>query len=297
MNKEYKVILENNNLNFLYKENKINVKVIYRKRKTISIRIIPKDNIEIISPKALSISYLKNVLIEKSSWIIKTLDKFENLEEDFKEKQYTNGEVFYYLGEKYILTIVEDKNTQNNKNYVYIRISEDKLIINTNNNEKDFIKEELKKWYKIQSEKTVINRLEVLKKESAIMNNLSPSLIKIKEQKKRWGSCTSNKIIYINSRISMAPIDVIDYILVHEFCHLVHMNHSKDFYNLVGEILPKFRENERWLKENSYNKNVYKSIRLGIYLVNNNYIDIIGGQRWKNSIKTYVIVGKYPLKR
>ena len=144
------------------------------------------------------------------------------------------------------------KNTQNNKNYVYIRISEDKLIINTNNNEKDFIKEELKKWYKIQSEKTVINRLEVLKKESAIMNNLSPSLIKIKEQKKRWGSCTSNKIIYINSRISMAPIDVIDYILVHEFCHLVHMNHSKDFYNLVGEILPKFRENERWLKENSY---------------------------------------------
>ena len=150
------------------------------------------------------------------------------------------------------MTIVEDKNTQNNKNYVYIRISEDKLIINTNNNEKDFIKEELKKWYKIQSEKTVINRLEVLKKESAIMNNLSPSLIKIKEQKKRWGSCTSNKIIYINSRISMAPIDVIDYILVHEFCHLVHMNHSKDFYNLVGEILPKFRENEKWLKENSY---------------------------------------------
>ena len=121
-----------------------------------------------------------------------------------------------------------------------------------NNNEKDFIKEELKKWYKIQSEKTVINRLEVLKKVSAIMNNLSPSLIKIKEQKKRWGSCTSNKIIYINSRISMAPIDVIDYILVHEFCHLVHMNHSKDFYNLVGEILPKFRENEKWLKENSY---------------------------------------------
>ena len=49
MNKEYKVILENNNLNFLYKENKINVKVIYRKRKTISIRIIPKDNIEIIN--------------------------------------------------------------------------------------------------------------------------------------------------------------------------------------------------------------------------------------------------------
>ena len=97
-----------------------------------------------------------------------------------------------------------------------------------------------------------MDRLDILKKESQIMNSLSPNLIKIKEQKKRWGSCTSKKTIYINSRISMAKPEVIDYILVHEFCHLVHMDHSKDFYDLVSQILPNFKLAEKWLKENSY---------------------------------------------
>lgn len=252
MDKEYEIILENNCLNFLYKKNKINVKVIERKRKNISIRIIPKDKIEIITPVSLSLSYLKNILTQRSQWIIKTLDKFEGRDEGFKERKYEDGEVFYYLGEKYILKIVEDKNISNRKKYAYISIENKKLIINTNNDEKDFIKDQLKKWYKSKSEDIVIERIEKLKKNNQIMNNLSPALIKIKEQKKRWGSCTSQKVIYINSRISMAKVDVIDYILVHEFCHLVYMNHSKDFYNLVGKILPDFKEQEKWLKENSY---------------------------------------------
>ena len=255
MKEKYKVILDNknNSISFLYKEEVIDVNVVYRKRKNISIRIIPKNTIEIISPRSVSISFLKKVLEEKSSWIMKTLDKFEHIDESFKDRKYVDGEIFYYLGKEYELKIIEDKNIQNNKkNYCYIYIKDESLIITTNNNEIEYIKNELKKWYKIESEKIVITRLEVLKKEKPMMNSLSPNLIKIKEQKKRWGSCTSSKTIYINSRISMLKVDVIDYILVHEFSHLVHMNHSKDFYNLVEEILPNFKESEKWLKENSY---------------------------------------------
>lgn len=255
MREKYEVLLDNknNSISFLYKEENIGVKVEYRKRKNISIRIIPKNTIEIISPRSVSISFLKKVLDEKSSWIMKTLDKFENMDESFKERKYVNDEIFYYLGEEYKLKIVEDKNTQNNKkNYCHIDIKEKNLIITTNNNEGEYIKNELKKWYKIESEKIVLKRLEVLKIEKPMMNKLVPNIIKIKEQKKRWGSCTSKKTIYINLRISMAKVDVIDYIIVHEFSHLVHMNHSKDFYNLVEEILPDFRKSEKWLKENSY---------------------------------------------
>lgn len=255
MKEKYKVMLDNksNQISFLYKEENLGVKVIYRKRKNISIRIIPKNTIEIISPRSVSISFLKKVLEEKSSWIMKTLDKYEDVDERFKNRKYENGEIFYYLGKEYKLKIIEDKNTENNKNYYcYIDIKEDYIVITTNNNDKDFIRNNLKMWYKIESEKIVISRLEVLKKERPIINQLTPNIIKIKEQKKRWGSCTSQKAIYINSRISMAKIEVIDYILVHEFSHLVHMNHSKDFYNLVGQILPEFRKSEKWLKENSY---------------------------------------------
>ena len=259
MVEKYKVNLNNkdNSISFLYKENNIDVKVVYRKRKSISIRIIPKNTIEIISPRSVSISFLKKVLEEKSSWIMKTLDKFENIDESFKDRRYINGEIFYYMGEEYELKIIEDKNIENSKkNYCYIDIKDENLVIRTNNYKAEYLKNELKKWYKIESEKIVLKRLELLKKENAIMNSLEPNIIKVKEQKKRWGSCTSKKTIYINSRISMLRVDVIDYILVHEFSHLVHMNHSKYFYNLVGEILHDFRERERWLKENSYKFNL-----------------------------------------
>lgn len=254
MKEKYKVCLDNknNSIYFLYKDETLDVKVVYRKRKNISIRIIPKNTIEIISPKSVSISFLKKVLEEKSAWIMNTLDKFENLDERFKDRKYVNGEIFYYLGSEYELTIIEDKNMQNKRNYSFIEIKEDKLIISTNNSDSEFIKNKLKKWYKIESEKIVIKRLEALKKEKPLMNKLEPNTIKIKEQKKRWGTCTSKKDIYINSRISMARIDVIDYILVHEFSHLVHMNHSKDFYNFVLQILPDFKKSEKWLKDNSY---------------------------------------------
>lgn len=255
MKEKYKIILDDksNSISFLYKEEKIDIKVFYRKRKNISIRIIPKNTVEIISPRSVPISFLKKVLNEKSFWIMKTLDKFESMDESFINRKYIDGEIFYYLGEEYKLKIIEDKNIKNKKdNYCYVDIKKENLIIATNNNEVEYIKNELKKWYKIESEKIVIERLEVLKKEKPLMNQLTPNIIKIKEQKKRWGSCTSKKIIYINSRISMARIDVIDYILVHEFSHLVHMNHSKDFYNLVKKILPEFKECEKWLKENSY---------------------------------------------
>lgn len=255
MREKYEILLDDksNSISFLYKEESIDVKLIYRKRKNISIRIIPKNTIEIISPKSVSISFLKKVLDEKSSWIMKTLDKFEKFDESFKDRKYVNGEIFYYLGTEYKLKIIEDKNINNKNNaYCYIDIKNENLIITTNNNEAEYIKNELRKWYKIESEKIVIKRLEFLKKENTIMNQLTPNIIKIKEQKKRWGSCTSNKAIYINSRIAMARIDVIDYILVHEFSHLVHMNHSKDFYNLIESILPEFKECEKWLKENSY---------------------------------------------
>lgn len=255
MNKEKMIILDENNkeIFFMYKERKIKVNIIYRKRKSISIKIIPKDKIDIISPKSVSITYLRDLIIKKIDWIIKTLDKFENLDDSFENRDYKDEEIFYYLGEKYKLRIIKDKNISNSKkDYCIIEIRDNYLEITTNNYDKEYIKNELKKWYKVESEKIVIDRIQYLRKHNSIINSLNPGIVKIKEQKKRWGTCTSAKSIYINSRISMAKVHVIDYIIVHEYCHLVHMNHSKDFYNLVKKIMPNYKEAENWLRENAY---------------------------------------------
>lgn len=76
--------------------------------------------------------------------------------------------------------------------------------------------------------------------------------ITIRDQKTRWGSCSSNGTLSFSFRLMMAPPRVLDYVVVHELCHLTHMNHSKEFWNMVETILPDYKEHRKWLKENGH---------------------------------------------
>ena len=74
--------------------------------------------------------------------------------------------------------------------------------------------------------------------------------ITIRDQKTRWGSCSSNGTLSFNYRLMLAPPRVLDYVVVHELCHLTHMNHSTAFWEMVASILPDYKEHRKWLKEN-----------------------------------------------
>jgi predicted metal-dependent hydrolase len=78
----------------------------------------------------------------------------------------------------------------------------------------------------------------------------------IREQKTRWGSCSSNKTLSFNWKLMLAPPRVLDYVVVHELCHLTYMNHSPEFWNMVEKILPDYREQKKWLKENGAKLNL-----------------------------------------
>ena len=97
-----------------------------------------------------------------------------------------------------------------------------------------------------------MDRIAFLRKRSEDFRKIEPEIVKVKAQKKIWGSCNTKKTIYINSKISMLPVEAIDYIIVHEFCHILHMNHSKEFYKAVEKIIPNYKEIVVWLKENNY---------------------------------------------
>lgn len=76
--------------------------------------------------------------------------------------------------------------------------------------------------------------------------------ITIRDQKTRWGSCSANGTLSFNYRLMLAPPRVLDYVVVHELCHLTHMNHSREFWDMVGSILPDYKEYKKWLKENGH---------------------------------------------
>lgn len=76
--------------------------------------------------------------------------------------------------------------------------------------------------------------------------------ISIRDQKTRWGSCSGRGNLSFNWRLILAPPEILDYVVVHELCHLTYMNHSKEFWGLVGKVLPNYKDSRKWLKENGH---------------------------------------------
>ncbi len=75
------------------------------------------------------------------------------------------------------------------------------------------------------------------------------SRITVRDQKTRWGSCSSTGTLSLNYRLMFAPPRVLDYVVIHELCHLTHMNHSREFWNLVASVMPEYKIHRNWLKE------------------------------------------------
>ncbi|MCC0640152.1 MULTISPECIES: SprT family zinc-dependent metalloprotease [unclassified Clostridioides] len=246
MSKDYQIL----NINFKNKE--IEAVLLYKNRKNICIKIDSFGKVVVISPPKVSKKIIEEIIIKKGDWILKKSGEYKDREEAYKQRTFMTGDKFLYLGEEYCLVVNKTLDDCAKKSKCKINLEEYKIIVKTNDLSKDFIKKSLQCWYKNESQRIVSERIDFLKSNCDIMKQLTPVNVKVKEQKSRWGSCTSQKNIYINSKISMARLDVIDYIIVHEFSHLLHMNHSKKFYDLVKNIMPEYKDKENWLKKNGY---------------------------------------------
>jgi predicted metal-dependent hydrolase len=147
-----------------------------------------------------------------------------------------NGEGFFYLGKTYKLQIIDD-------NLLDIEIS-DKLCISRKL--LPDARNHLKDWYKAEAEKKIIERCAYYTK----ITGYIPNSVKISNAERRWGSCTSKGTLNFSWRLIMAPLEIIDYVVVHEMIHLNQTDHSKIFWNKVRSILPDYEKRKVWLKNN-----------------------------------------------
>lgn len=225
-----KKVFKTENIKFEYK-------LFRKKMKNISIKIDEDAKLIISIPQKYRIKDLNEILEKKSLWIKEKLDLMKS-----KKKKIKNGEFFLFLGEKKLLKIIIYKKKLSSINMVKDRIE----IYLNKEKEKDeiYIKSKLEKFYKNEAEKIIKERLEIY---SAKMN-LYPKEIRIKKLKASWGICSSNGNISFNYKIVMAPISVVDYLIVHELSHLSYFNHSKDFWNLLESFIPNYKEKKNYLK-------------------------------------------------
>lgn len=208
----------------------LNYELVRAKIKNMYI-LIRNGKVIVKVPKAISDNRIRNFINSKEEWINKKLKEFEK--KSFKEKSYVSGEVFKVLGNDYTLNIeygdFEKASVNLNNGYINICVSE--------NCETVKIKELIEKmYYKIA--------LMIVDKSVNMWKNIlkiAPDVVVIKKLKTAWGKCNSKGKITINPDLMKYDQRVIDYVVLHEFCHLRYMNHSKDFWNMVSKYMPDYK--------------------------------------------------------
>jgi len=229
------------NLSFEHCGHNIEFELIYRARKSIGIKICPHNGVIVHSPKHVKSNEIIKIVKSKASWILKKIDEIENIKQTVISKEFIDGEKFTFLGEEHTLEILF--NTMIKRPVISIDYAKISLEINTSDPAK--IKAWLEKWYKTKALETILER--ILYYQPLI--NVKPNIVKVKAQKTRWGTCNSKGNLYFNWKIIMAPIEVLDYLVVHEMAHLRHLNHSAKFWDIVGNILPDYQVRRKTLKK------------------------------------------------
>ncbi|PAB59224.1 M48 family metallopeptidase [Anaeromicrobium sediminis] len=211
----------------------IQVNIFFKNRKTLKLEIVDKNQIKVTAPKKTSMNHIFNFIDKNEKWIYEKLSSPKYIKSILDE----NAKLLFF-GEEFPVKIIAHK-----KEEVYIK---DKMIIvNAKDKNEERIKSLLKEWYRYHTRKYIENRV----KDFSHKLKLFPGSIRIKDVKTRWGSCSSKRNLNFNLRLAMAPREVIDYVIIHEMCHLVHLNHSKEFWGLVEKILPNYKKYKNHLKE------------------------------------------------
>ncbi|WP_068546151.1 M48 family metallopeptidase [Thalassotalea crassostreae] len=213
-----------------------------RKRKTISLQV-KAGKVRVLAPMHVTIEYIDQLISKKASWLLSKVNEQLNYLENKLEKQYQSGDAFYYLGKPYQL-LVRTTNIADDGLYSVSIDAENIIVDIAGDHNSDYIQQALKIWYQQQAEKILKTRLTLMEAKTG----LTSTKLKVRHYKTRWGSCNSKKQINLNSLLVMAKEDVIDYVIVHELCHTIHMNHSSLFWQLVEQNCPDYKLYKAWLK-------------------------------------------------
>lgn len=202
--------------------------------------------VEVVAPIKVAEHKIHQFVQAKQQWIVQALAKIEAKSRQHKNLVpvvYGHGAEILYQGEPYKLAIKPSKLKRVKIEFCqeFIAHVPDALMPDHSAN----IKEALIRWMKKESKIQV----ERLVKQHAEKKQLFPKTIKIKTQKSRWGSCGIHNDININWLLIIAPPEVLEYVVVHELCHIKIKNHSAHFWALVAEHLPDYQNRRHWLKK------------------------------------------------
>jgi predicted metal-dependent hydrolase len=211
-------------------------KIIKSKRKTSKIEINSNGDITLKVPLVMNNAEIIRFVSNYYEWICQTLKK-KSTEPKFVRK-YEDGEFFLFLGKFYSLQI-------RSKASFAFKFDGNHFLISEKHLPKS--KKLFENFYSKKARAIIMARVYDI----AIKLGIKFNKLRITSANTRWGSCNSKGNVNFSRRLIMAAPDVIDYVIIHEFCHLFELNHSKKFWALVEKIMPDYKIHKKWLDENS----------------------------------------------
>jgi len=211
-------------------------KIIRSKRKTIALVVQPDGELLVRAPQRATRKQIDAMLTKHADWVAKKQAEVKARVGENPPRQFVDGESFFFLGKKYTLILVDIKKPN-------LRLQGNFELAKSAQGEAKALFE---KWYKAEARNVFNERVAYF----AQKHGFDVKQVKLSSARTRWGSCSSKGYINLTWRLVMAPLEIIDYVVVHELCHLREANHSSAFWAQVGAIMPDYKKRRKWLKDN-----------------------------------------------
>ncbi len=216
--------------------------------KSVAFEVRLPNTMIVSAPRRLPARAIQRLAEDRLDWAAKRLLFIEAAYgRHGLPKKFSGGETFSYLGRDSLLTVVVAAGSSRSQ----VVLTEDRLLVTIGavpeEAQEERVKTALLKWYKSAARQC----LEAAVERWSPVVGARPTAVKVRNQRRRWGSCSHNGSLNFNWRLVMAPAGILDYVVVHELCHLREPNHSARYWDLVSQVMPEHTDHRKWLKENA----------------------------------------------
>jgi predicted metal-dependent hydrolase len=220
----------------------IEFKVVYSGRRSIGISVLPDSSVIVRVPYLTSLKTITRIVTDKYYWVIKHRDNYRKLDNSSLNRSYTTGELHLFRGNRSIIQI--EKSVM-----PYVRFNDNTIELGTSKTDDEAaIKRLLYKGYK---DEALILFPELLQKVVREHQNqmFKPAGLIIRTMKRRWGSCSNKGLITLSTELIKLSDLYIEYVIAHELCHLKHHNHGAQYYKLLSEVFPEWKNVRKELRK------------------------------------------------
>ena len=206
-------------------------------RRKVSIRVRPDAEVVVSAPQDAQRHDIHDAVMKRAKWIYDSLQAFYEQRAHIQVRRYVSGEMQFYLGRRYVLKIVKDPASP-----PQVKMERGKLLVSLpafQADKGDRVRELVKLWYRGRAQHIFKARLEHLVPEVRWVSAIPE--YRILSMTRQWGSCSARGTLMLNPHLVKAPRDCIDYVILHELCHIEEHNHSEQFYRLLGQVMPEWR--------------------------------------------------------